>query len=324
MGKKVQVEVLPPAEVEAQVELEEPPGEQLHGEFLLSDGSTYEGQYWKDDSCIQMHGKGILRCGHEVFDGMFENGQYKVGMYTNHDGVTYTGNFRSNVFHGPGEYTWPDGRIYRGMWINGRMHGRGEYEKFSFGTSQIFKGFSLEGKFESGRKEQVQAKQVFHTSYGCCCIQSASATLQDVVNRMTTEVPKDFLVSQSPSPSDEAESERAVVERALALAVVTGPFPEVTSVSPSVLHAFVAGLVDGAERPVRVTVLEEQEQTDRFDGRRLQHEQLQYVGQAIEFSLEAPDPLEKAVVATPFLVLVNISAEFDIEKSKWKLVHYEE
>jgi hypothetical protein len=43
-----------------------------------------------------------------------ENKQHGTGLYTDHTGYTYSGDFVGNEFHGEGEFQWGDGNSYKG------------------------------------------------------------------------------------------------------------------------------------------------------------------------------------------------------------------
>merc|ERR1719277_2006146 len=105
MGKKAQPPPEPEPAKEEPKEEEEPPIEILEGDFQLSDGSTYCGEYIVRQDRHLMHGKGRLQTSPETFDGTFHEGLYKEGTFTGADGSIYSGCFHQNLFHGPGEYT---------------------------------------------------------------------------------------------------------------------------------------------------------------------------------------------------------------------------
>jgi len=110
----------------------------------------------------------------------------------------------------------------------------------------------------------------------------------------------------------------AVQERVTAEEMASGPFPVNSAVTPAALQAFAARLAEDAEKPLQVNVLEDKDQSQFVSGR-LRREQLQHVGQAVEF--EAPDA---EVGAIRVAVLLNISTVFDVSNAKWKLIHVEE
>mmetsp|Transcript_17023 Transcript_17023/g.31921 ORF Transcript_17023/g.31921 Transcript_17023/m.31921 type:complete len:324 (-) Transcript_17023:130-1101(-) len=318
MGKKGKEAVAspPPAE-EEEVKPEEPIGDQLQGDFIFADGSTYKGGYLKKGDDVCLNGEGLLQSGPEVFQGTFEKGQYKVGKYTSCNGAVYVGHFHENSFHGLGEYTWPDGRSYKGMWKNGYMHGSGQFINFSFGVHKVSKGFSFEGKFSSRKEEQQKAKQSYLAEYGSDYTKSATAALQSMGERSTgAEACKDFFVL--PIPLEGEEKPEAAAERAAAEELVLGSFPEVSAVQVPALQAFVAQLAEGAEKPLQTILMEDKNQTDR-SGPRLRHEQLQHVGQGVEFL--AP---EAEVGQLRCLGFINISSEFNVAAAKWKLIYSEE
>jgi len=318
MGKKGKEE----AKVEEEEVVAEEPGEILEGEFIFQDGATYTGYYMKKEDEIVMHGDGILKSGPEVFEGRFEKGQYKEGTFKSCNVNVYTGSFLENKFNGLGEYTWnvklPDERSYSGMWKNGFMHGSGQFVNFSFGVDKQFKGFSFEGRFSSAREEQEQLKRSFLDEYGGACSKSAADVFKAMAEKMTAEIPAAFLVPMPPTEEGVEEKPEAVLERTSIEELVDGPFPVNTAVAAPALQAFAARLAEDAEKPLRVTVLEDKDAT-QFASGRLRREQLQFVGQAVEF--EAPDAEVGAIRAA---VLVNVSTAFDVGAPKWKLIHVEE
>lgn len=318
MGKKA-------APAPAPVEEEKPPpppepvGEQLEGEFVFQDGSTYVGQYFKVHDEVSLHGFGTLVAGPESFRGTFEKGEYKEGKYVACSGAIYNGAFSDNLFHGVGEYKWPDGRSYRGMWKHGFMHGQGNFTNFSFGAEKCHTGFSIDGRFASSREEQEELKQRYLDEYRSEHAQSAGNALKDLAARATPEgAPREYLVPGRPSEGEE-EVPEAVAERAAVAEVVDGPFPEASTVQQAAIQAFVARLEAGVERPLTATVFEEKSQSSRFDGRRLKRDQLQHAGQAVEFAAA-----DAEVGSLALVVLVNVSTEYDVAKSRWKLACYEE
>lgn len=308
MGKKAAAPSPPPAETPDEPVKEEP-WEEHYGEFTFPDGSTYRGQYLKKGSELTMHGTGVLKRGPETFDGMFANGQYKSGTYTGCNGSVYEGNFCDNRFHGRGSYTWPDGRVYTGMWKEGKMHGRGQYMNFSFGVNKVYAGFSIGGHFESSR--QQEAREAYLAEYSQDYVESATAALRDLSS--SDPPPAQYLVPSS-APGDEVCPERAATE-----AVVDGPYPDASAIKLAPLQAFLSRLSPESEKPVRVTLLEEQkDETCRFDTQRLRTEQLEHVGQCVEFTSDLTDYGSVSKV-----VLVNVNADFVVTCASWKLVQYD-
>lgn len=257
-----------------------------------------------------------------MFQGAFEKGQYKEGTFKSCNGAIYNGHFLENKFNGLGEYTWnakmPDERTYIGMWKNGYMHGHGQFMNFSFGVHKTFRGFSYRGRFSSAREEQEQLKRAFLTEYSGDCAKSATSAFRDLAEKTVSEIPSSFLVPAPPTEEGVEEKPEAVLERTTIEDLVGGPFPANTAVAPAALQAFAARLAEDAEKPLQVNVLEDRDLA-QFTSGRLRHEQLQHVGQAVEF--EAPDAEVGAIRAA---VLLNVSSVFDISVAKWKLVHIEE
>jgi hypothetical protein len=326
MGKKAAPSPTPAKEEEEEEPVVEDLGEIKEGDYVFQDGSTYTGCYLKkgDDVCLQ--GEGLLQNGPEMFQGLFEKGQFKEGQFKSCNGAIYVGHFHENKFHGWGEYTWnakmPNERMYRGMWRNGYMHGCGQFLNFSFGVHKVFKGFSFRGRFSSAREEQANLKKCFLTEYCGEHKQSGGAALTALVektaSRASGDIPAVFLVPRPPAEEGTEEKPEAVAERASIEELVAGPFPAKDVVQLAALQAFLARRSEDAEKPWNINVVEEKEQSQFLDGR-LRHDQLQHVGQAIEFV--TPDA---EVGAIRRIVLLNVSRIFDISAAKWKLVHIEE
>eukprot|EP00929_Paragymnodinium_shiwhaense_P096900 TRINITY_DN5863_c0_g1_i1.p1 TRINITY_DN5863_c0_g1~~TRINITY_DN5863_c0_g1_i1.p1 ORF type:complete len:323 (+),score=75.24 TRINITY_DN5863_c0_g1_i1:86-1054(+) len=299
---------------------EEPVSVQLEGDFVFKDGSTYSGQYLKIGEDIFMHGDGELATGPEQFKGLFDNGAYKSGKYTACSGATYEGAFRNGVYHGYGEYNWPDGRAYKGTWKEGYMHGRGAFLNFSFGVDNRYVGFCLDGRYSSNREEQEEMKQTFLSEYFSDYTSSASLALKDLAARASPEGgPKDFF-SPAPAAEGEEESPDAAAERASMAELLDGPQVEPAALQQAALQAFAARLEEGAEKPLSPKVYEDRRQAGTcLNMQRLKHQQLQHVGQCVEFSAPDAEPGSLAVV-----VLINVSREYDVAKAKWKVAHLEE
>merc|ERR1712217_499812 len=125
-----------------------------------------------------------------------------------------------------------------------------------------------------------------------------------------------------PVPVDD-EDVKAAAERDAVSDLVAGPFPEATILQQAGLQAVASRLEADAERPLAPDILEERTPaSSRFEReKRLLREQLQVVGQCVEFVV--PDAEAGAV---SLVVLVNVSREYDVAKARWKVVHvhYEE
>mmetsp|Transcript_3693 Transcript_3693/g.9475 ORF Transcript_3693/g.9475 Transcript_3693/m.9475 type:complete len:322 (-) Transcript_3693:109-1074(-) len=316
MGKKAAPPVAAP-EVKEEEPVAIPVGEQLEGDFQWQDGSTYSGQYLKLNDDVCLHGKGVLITGPESFNGCFDKGSFKVGKYTACSGAIYNGAFRGSLFHGLGEYQWPDGRTYRGMWKDGFMHGRGQFLNFSFGMDKCHTGFSIEGRFASSKKEQDQMKQRFMDAYCAEQEKSAKDALRDLAGRAGPDgAPKEYFVPIQ--PEGEEERPELIAERDAAEELVEGPFPDATTMQQAAIQAFVA-LLDDAENGLVIGVFEDRSSSQRFDGQRLKRDQLQGVGQCVEFTAVATE-----VGSVTCVSLVNVSTEYDLAKAKWKVVFVDE
>lgn len=62
-----------------------------------------------------------------VFDGSFENNQFKKGMLLYDNGDKYVGEFLENKRHGEGVYYYTNGSYYKGEWRKNMKHGKGKY-----------------------------------------------------------------------------------------------------------------------------------------------------------------------------------------------------
>eukprot|EP00933_Yihiella_yeosuensis_P031246 TRINITY_DN24785_c1_g2_i1.p1 TRINITY_DN24785_c1_g2~~TRINITY_DN24785_c1_g2_i1.p1 ORF type:complete len:340 (-),score=68.67 TRINITY_DN24785_c1_g2_i1:85-1104(-) len=325
MGKKATPEPAKSPTPEPVVQAPVVKVETLTGEFIFGDGSHYSGQYQKKGDEIFLTGEGILQAGPEKFQGTFENGKYKVGTYTASTGAVYEGSFRDNLFHGVGEYRWTDGRVYRGTWKAGSMHGCGNLNNFVHGLNKGFMGFCLDGEFNSCVKEQAKARELFLKEYSDDVVPSASAALKAAAESATADgVLEDYIII----PNRQGTKDTKDKDKRPAFSgedLVTGPFPEATAFPQALLQDFVAGLAEGAEKPLQVTVYtptnlpdKKQEQRSQFGIKRLKRPQLQVVGQAIEFV--APDAEDGGISC---IVVVNTCTEFDTQQAKWKLVYHE-
>merc|ERR1712194_233354 len=90
------------------------------------------------------------------------------------------------------------------------------------------------------------------------------------------------------------------------------------------VRTFAAGLGEGAAQRLVVRVYEEEREppAQRLEKQRLKLAQLQYSGQAVEFSLPDGDALQNAEAGTLVaMVLVNVSRDYDFAKARWKIVH---
>lgn len=328
MGKKAAPKSAPspiPAEAEEPAEEEKPEevvGELLEGDFIFPDGSNYQGQYLKAGKNLVLHGTGSLRSGPELYHGTFEKGLYKVGRFTSCTGATYEGYFRDNQFHGLGHYTWPDGRSYRGMWKDGEMHGPGEFVKFAC-EQKPFTGISLGGRFHSA--ESKDAGQAYLAEYATECREAACAALCDLAKRATSSgPPRQFICpprTTSAIGSVEEEPGDVSEDRVLVDSALSGPTPEATAVLKEATRAFVAGLAEDAAQPLVVRVYEEDQELpgQRLEKQRLKLPQLQYSGQAVEFSLPAGEAPQAGTLVA--MALVNVSRDYDFAKARWKIAY---
>jgi hypothetical protein len=326
-----------PVENEEAPKEEEVPEEQLKGDFVFPDGSTYKGQYLQKGAQRTIHGEGMLQCGPEVFTGTFERGLYKKGTYTGCNGAVYNGTFKNNQMHGFGEYRWPDSRSYKGIWKDGKMHGRGKFSNFSFGADQTKEGFSVMGEFGSSFAKQQEAKKKFLEEYGEEYRESAVACLKELAEKAgaagSMEPCSAYLVPQVTDDDELDEAQEAKEARSKVDELISGKCPKPEEVIPAGLQALLAGLTPDAETgecKSKVMVMEKSTEASVIDPKRLKvsghfgimaNQQLQHVGQCVEFvTIDA----ESGASIAPKLALVNINRDFDVEKVQWKIVYYEE
>merc|ERR1711871_626291 len=98
-----------------------------------------------------------------------------------------------------------------------------------------------------------------------------------------------------------------------------GPHVESSSLQQAAIQAFVARLEDGAEQPLSIRIYEDRRATGmllKMD--RLERQQLQDIGQCVEFSAPEAEPGSVSGV-----VLINASREYDVALANWKVVHLE-
>ena len=142
---KGKAEVPPPEPVH--VEPEVPP--HGSGDFLMSDGSKYSGE-WKEINGQKVRdGMGTMTSGPETYKGQWVGDKMNgEGVYSFASGAVFKGHFKDNVFEGEGEYIFPDGAIYSGQWHNNKMHGQGTYTD----KDKIeFRGSFVNGMYDSGK-----------------------------------------------------------------------------------------------------------------------------------------------------------------------------
>jgi len=62
-----------------------------------------------------------------IFDGNFENNQFKTGTMHYENGDKYVGEFFDNKRYGGGTYFYTSGSYYKGEWRKNMKHGKGKY-----------------------------------------------------------------------------------------------------------------------------------------------------------------------------------------------------
>lgn len=83
--------------------------------------------YYKDGSCDEFHcGNGymILPNG-DYFEGLFDDGEIKRGLYIYADGERYLGDFYNGMKNGRGLTIYTDGTYYDGIYEDGEKNGAG-------------------------------------------------------------------------------------------------------------------------------------------------------------------------------------------------------
>lgn len=327
--KKNDAKAPSPEPDEAEEKEDDEPEEQKVGDFVFPNGSTYKGQYIQKgvDRIVRIiHGTGELSSGPgaENFVGTFERGSYKKGSYTGCNGAQYTGTFKDNVFHGSGEYRWPDGRSYKGLWKDGKMHGRGQFKNFSFGADQTKEGFSYNGEFASSYAKQQEIKAKFLNEYGEDYKNSAIAFIEELIEKgddalKEPKVLRRYLVPQPEEDVEETPEDKEA--RKEAEQFFDGRLPWGEAAPLAIVQQVAKGIKPNDEGVVTTVVklLETASEATCFEAKRFKkdaREQLQHVGQCVEFStVDGP---------APRLALLNISTEFECDCAKWKIVYLEE
>lgn len=324
MAPKKKGDAAPPPE-ESEDEKEEPVTELFDGHFLFPNGSTYSGQHTKVNDEVCMHGSGELYSGAggcESFKGTFEKGFYKKGRFTSCAGAVYTGGFRDNRFHGIGEYHWADGRGYRGTWRDGSFHGRGRFINFTFAVDHPYVGFSIDGRFDSAPEEQSRLKHEFMSEYTAELKKSSYFALKELARKATPEQASRVYFVKSLEAAENGKIPPCPEEQ-----YFTGPYLERTALKAPDIQEFVARLEAGGEgKPllmVNILELKASESAAPWSGfipaDRLKLEQLRCSGQCIEFI--DPEHASAQPGAVQHVVLVNVSADDEVSKAKWKVVH---
>lgn len=82
-----------------------------------------------------------------IFDGKFENNQFKSGTLLYDNGDKYVGDFNDNKRHGEGTYYYLNGSYYTGEWKNNLKHGKGKY--FDKNNNMLVKGVWENNKIDN-------------------------------------------------------------------------------------------------------------------------------------------------------------------------------
>ncbi|KAL0231847.1 hypothetical protein GEMRC1_011251 [Eukaryota sp. GEM-RC1] len=102
--------------------------ETLSGTFEYPDGSTYVGEYIRNESNeILKHGSGLYKSNSFTFEGEFDNDLHINGTLSFSSGCVYQGQFDNGKYSGTGIMTWPSGACYSGVWFDGQPHGEGTF-----------------------------------------------------------------------------------------------------------------------------------------------------------------------------------------------------
>jgi len=368
MAPKKKEEPPPEEEKKEEEAPPEPVVEQRHGNFVLPNGSTYVGQYnckflvpvpppdyvvgtalepLQESESLEIHGRGKLLFGPELYDGEWRNGQMTKGKHVFASGAVYEGFFLHNQFHGQGKYSWADGREYEGLFAAGQMHGAGVYRSFTSTAAAAFEGVSVHGQFQSGHVEQDALQAKFCAAYGAPLLESAKAALAKGADGHWPELlvapglERDWaagralgdIVERCKSPDQIAEDEtaedleKAIEEAQAAYKEITflldGPFP--TAVDFPLLHELVEGLTvpppaDGEEPAAPATAMTLCEAQPP----QVRKAQLRYLGQCVQLAGASGTVLlcnvgwSKGDPAA--LDTADAVADYDVTKACWRLV----
>ncbi|XEC94226.1 MORN repeat-containing protein [Paenibacillus tarimensis] len=89
------------------------------GVYRWSDGSKYEGQWYKDSE----YGFGVKEYANgDSYHGEWKEGLFHgIGIYKWNDGTRFEGNWKDNLEHGYGVKIFKDGSIQKGFWTLGEL-----------------------------------------------------------------------------------------------------------------------------------------------------------------------------------------------------------
>jgi len=101
---------------------------------------VYDGE-WSYD---KREGHGQLITKHIKYSGNFKSDQYHgYGVYCDQEGRVYCGDWEFGIQHGTAQVTFPNGDIFEGDFIKGRENGNG---KINYVSGAIFNGLYIDGK----------------------------------------------------------------------------------------------------------------------------------------------------------------------------------
>ncbi len=93
----------------------------------FEEGTIYEGTIKNG----KPHGKGLMTYADgKTYNGLWKNGEYKLGTLTNPDKSSYSGEWKNGLPHGEGTMSYPEGHeshFYKGDWKTGLYHGSGNH-----------------------------------------------------------------------------------------------------------------------------------------------------------------------------------------------------
>lgn len=114
----------------------------------LPDGSTEAGEQSCDGNACVWNGHVSVSTGAYVFDGVMENGKFKLGTMLIEDGSRYSGEFEDRAPNGLGRMRLNDGVEMIGAFAHGSLEGLGRLEFPSTDATRI----SYAGMFHDGQK----------------------------------------------------------------------------------------------------------------------------------------------------------------------------
>lgn len=123
-------------------------GELSEGKYILADGTTYKGRFYKENDNLIFSGTNFNYDG-SYYIGRIVNFKYDgIGtLYYHKKKIEYEGEWKNGLKHGKGKFYWRNGDMYEGGWENGLKHGKGTLTSVGLIYTGTWVNDCREGKF---------------------------------------------------------------------------------------------------------------------------------------------------------------------------------